>query len=178
VWDSFLATQGARMGPEPGPFPGVPAGSSVADVVADRIRAHHAAGGVDLSRFDTRTMLRLSQYNLFPNTTVLVTPDLLSVLTSRPGPTADRAELVMFHFTRAASPDSARTVPVDVDVPVGAASFGAVLDADVEVLAGMQRGLRQPGLDEIVLAREECRIVNMHRNLERTLGLEPGGRLT
>jgi len=52
-----------------------------------------------------------------------------------------------------------------------------VFDQDVSILAGMQRGLAQPGLDEIVLSAEECRIVNMHRNLERYLGLEPGGRI-
>jgi hypothetical protein len=83
----------------------------------------------------------------------------------------------MYHFTRAASADAPRSVPTDVDVPVGATSFGAVLDADVDVLAGMQVGLSQPGLDEIVLAREECRIVNMHRNLERALGLGAGERV-
>ena len=33
-------------------------------------------------------------------------------------------------------------------------------------------------LSEIVLAEEEIRIINMHRNLERYLGIEPGGRIT
>ena len=52
--------------------------------------------------------------------------------------------------------------------------MGLVLNADVNVVAGVQRGLHQPGLTHLTLSSEECRVINTHRNLERYLGLEPG----
>ena len=47
------------------------------------------------------------------------------------------------------------------------ADFGFVLNADVGVMASVQRGLHQPGLTHLVVSGEECRILNMHRNLSR-----------
>jgi len=38
----------------------------------------------------------------------------------------------------------------------------------------MQAGLHQPGFTHVWLSGEECRIINMHRNLERYLDLAPG----
>jgi choline monooxygenase len=184
VWDSFVATQGARMGPDygeggsrTGDAPDVPPGMTLQDVIAAKIREHQATLGVDLSEYDTEQVLRLSQYNLFPNTTVLVSADMFTVLTSRPGLHADEAELVMMHLVRAPAGGAPRTRPMDVSVPAEQAHFGYVLDQDLRILERMQIGLHQRGLGEIVLSREECRIVNMHRNLEELLGLSPGGRL-
>jgi choline monooxygenase len=184
VWDSFVVTQGNRMGPEYSPgeaaaaeVPAVPEGSTMQDVIAEHIRAHQATLGVDLSGYDTDQVLRLSQYNLFPNATVLVSADLFTVLTSRPGPTPNDAQLVMIHLQRAADPASPRTKPFDVVVPAEQAKFGFVLDQDLHILETMQLGLHQRGMDEIVLSREECRIINTHRHLEQQLGLPPSGRL-
>jgi phenylpropionate dioxygenase-like ring-hydroxylating dioxygenase large terminal subunit len=175
VWDSFIVTQGGRMDvTEPCPLPALASGETVADVVAQRIRDHRATMGVDLSRFDTYQMLRLHQYNLFPNTTVLATPDLLSVLSARPGPTPDEAEFVAYHYTRMPSADAPRTKPIDVTLPPEQADFGFVLNADVHVAEGLQRGLHQPGFTHLTLSSEECRVINTHRNLERYLELEPG----
>ncbi|HEX7095769.1 MAG TPA: SRPBCC family protein, partial [Acidimicrobiales bacterium] len=185
VWDSFVITQGGRMGPDYAPggaraaeVPAVPEGATMQDVIAERIRAHQATLGVDLSGYTTDQVLRLSQYNLFPNTTVLVTADMFTVLTSRPGIAPDQAEFVLIHLSRVPSADAPRTKPVDVTVPPEQASFGFVLDQDLSVLERMQVGLHQRGFDEVVLSREECRIINTHRHLEQCLGLPPGGRLS
>ena len=51
--------------------------------------------------------------------------------------------------------------------------LGFVLNQDVHILQTAQRGLRQPGLSHLVVSGEECRIVNMQRNLERYLGIAP-----
>ncbi len=48
---------------------------------------------------------------------------------------------------------------------------GLVMSQDIAVLAGLQRGLHQPGLTHLTLSSEERRIINMHRNLERYLEL-------
>jgi choline monooxygenase len=174
VWDSFVVTQGDRMGiGAPCPVPPLAPGETVRDAIAERIRAHQAAAGVDLSRFDTDQMLRFNQYNLFPNTTLITSPDLLSALCARPGPSPDRAEFVILHFTRASGPDAPRTRPVDVTLPPDQLDIGLVLGQDISAVAGVQRGLGQPGFTHLVVSGEECRIVNTHRNLERYLGLEP-----
>ena len=179
VWESFVVTQGGRMGPdyaEPGnPVPEVPDGQTLQDVIAQKIRDHQATMGVDLSGYDTAQITHLSQYNLFPNTTVLISADIFTVLTARPGPNPDEGELATIHLSRMPSADAPASSPVHVTVPMDQADFGFVLNQDFSVIRTMQKGLHQPGFTHVWLSGEECRIINMHRNLERYLGLEPGG---
>jgi choline monooxygenase len=184
VWESFVITQGGRMGPDCAedrpsmpPAPDVRDGETMQDAVARRIREYQASLGVDLSRFGTREITHLWQYNLFPNATLLINADLYAVLTARPRAAVGESELVIIYFTRATAADAPRSTPINVTLAPENGNHGYVFDQDVSILAGMQRGLSQPGLDEITLSAEECRIVNMHRNLEQCLGLPPGGRL-
>jgi hypothetical protein len=53
-----------------------------------------------------------------------------------------------------------------------------VLEQDIAVLPGLQRGLHQPGMTHIVLSNEERRIINMHRNLETYLDVPEQDRMT
>ena len=178
VWDSFVITEGGRMGPayrEPCDAPEVPAGQTLQDVIAQKIRDHQATLGVDLSPYDTHQIMSLSQYNLFPNTTVLVSADLFTVMTARPGPSPDEGELAVINLRRMPSADTAAPSPVHVTVPMDKADFGFVLNQDLSVIRTMQAGLHQPGCTHVVLSGEERRIVNMNRHLEQYLGLEPGG---
>ena len=173
VWESFVVTQGERMGPEfklVTTVPDLAEGESVRDAIAARIRNHQATRGVDMSRFDTDGILRLSQYNLFPNTTVLVWGDMVNVLTSRPGTSPDHAELLMYLLYR--SPAGAATgKPLDVDLPADA-SLGVVIDQDMGMLRRFQKGLHQPGFTHLTLSSEECRIINMHRVLTSFVGAD------
>lgn len=183
VWDSFVVTQGARMGPQfsgaspaPRTAPQPAEGESMRDVIAAKIREHQSTRGVDIGDLDTDGILRLSQYNLFPNTTVLVWGDMVNVLTSRPGPTPDTAELTMFLLDRrptgATGEDSPR--PVDVALPADA-SLGVVIDQDLSMLKKFQKGLHQPGFTHLTLSSEEIRIINMHRVLSTYVGEGPDG---
>ncbi len=54
---------------------------------------------------------------------------------------------------------------------------GLVLTQDISVLAGLQRGLHQPGFTHLMLSSEERRVINMHRNLDRYLGLPESDRI-
>ena len=178
VWDAFVITQGGRMGPdyrEPCAAPDVPGGQTLQDVIAQKIRDHQVSLGVDLSGYDTAQVTSLSQYNLFPNTTVLVSADLFTVMTARPGPSPDEAELAIINLNRVPSAGAPPSVAVHVTVPLDQADFGFVLNQDLSVIRTMQTGLHQPGLTHLTLSSEECRIINMNRQLERYLGLEPGG---
>lgn len=175
VWDAYVTTQGALMGVEEGtPFPG---GGSVSDVIADRTREFAASRGVDLGWADTGQLLTLHQYNVFPNMTLLVNADHLTVMSSHPGPDPERGELVMYLWTRMA-PGAPRTQPMDVRMTAAEAHPGLVLTQDISILAGLQRGLRQPGFTHLTLSNEERRVINLHRNLERYLDLPVADRMT
>jgi len=178
TWDSFITTQGGRMGiEEPCSVPEVPRGQTIQDVVADRIRAYQQREkGIDLGRFDTRQILELHQYNLFPNVTVLASADILQLLCARPGPTPDEAELVGLAFERT-PPGAPRGRPIDVELDMETADFGFVLNQDVAILRNAQRGVHQPGFTHLALSSEEARIINLHRNLERYIGIEPSEML-
>ena len=59
-------------------------------------------------------------------------------------------------------------LPPDGELPIG-----LVLSQDVENAERAQRGLHQPGFTRISLSSEECRILNLHQNLERQLDISP-----
>jgi phenylpropionate dioxygenase-like ring-hydroxylating dioxygenase large terminal subunit len=180
VWDAYVCTQGALMGVAEGtPFPADQRrpGQSVAEVIAERTRAFAAGRGVDLSWASTDQVMRLHQYNIFPNLTLLANADHLTVMTSRPGPDPDHGELVMMLWTRM-PPSAPRCKPADVRMTADEAQPGLVLTQDISILAGLQRGLHQPGLTHVMLSAEERRVINMHRNLERYLGLPEEERCT
>ncbi|MGV0718084.1 aromatic ring-hydroxylating dioxygenase subunit alpha [Mycolicibacterium sp. XJ662] len=180
VWDAYVCTQGALMGVEEGtPLPdGRPMpGESVAEVIAERTRAFAAQRGVELSWASTDQLMRLHQYNIFPNMTLLTNADHLTVMSSLPGTDPDHGELVMMLWTRM-PPGSPRLKPADVRMTADEAHPGVVLTQDITVLPGIQRGLHQPGFSHLTLSNEERRVINMHRNLERYLDLPEPDRIT
>jgi choline monooxygenase len=177
VWDAYVCTQGALMGVQEGtPMPEHrEPGASVADLIAARTRAFAAERGVDLDWAGTEQVMRLHQYNVFPNMTLLTNADHLTVMTSHPGPDPDHGELVMMLWTRM-PPDTPRAKPVDVRMTADEADPGLVLTQDISVLAGLQRGLHQPGFTHLSLSNER-RVINLHRNLERYLDLPECDRM-
>lgn len=189
VWAAYACTQGALMGvAEDTPFPAdeLLPGESVADLIARRTRSFAAGRGVDLDWASTDQLMRLHQYNVFPNMTLLTNAEHLTVMTSRPGPDPDHGELVMMLWMRM-PPGAPLNKPADIRLRADEAHPGLVLTQDITVLPGLQRGLHQPGLTHVVLSNEERRVINMHRNLERYLDLpvservtggEPGGTAT
>jgi choline monooxygenase len=178
VWDAYVCTQGALMGVAEGtPFPGSQPGQSAMNVIAERTRAFAAGRGVDLSWASTDQMMRLHQYNIFPNLTLLANADHLTVMTSHPGPDPDHGEFVMLLWTRM-PPGAPRSKPADVRMTANEAEPGLVMTQDIRVLAGLQRGLHQPGFTHLTLSNEERRVINMHRNLERYLDLPESALMT
>ncbi|MEM7142347.1 MAG: aromatic ring-hydroxylating dioxygenase subunit alpha [Actinomycetota bacterium] len=175
IWEGFAEVMGGRAGvPEgedPGECPEVPEGSTLRDVLAQRIRDEfEREHGVDLSRFDTTQMMTMEQYNLFPNITVLFFGDLLQVVRARPGTTPDDGYMDIMAFDRV-DPEAPRRDPITAEVPPGSYSMGLVIDQDVANLERAQKGLHAPGLTHLTLSGEECRIVNLHRNLDRVTGV-------
>lgn len=174
VWDSFIVTQGMRIGhDEVCPVPELAPGQTVQELIADLMRARLAERGVDISHLTADQVTTLNQYNLFPNVTVLYNVDSLSVMYALPGSKVDEARFCVLHFERMASADAPREHPQNVEIPAGMQVFGTVINQDVELLRNAQRGLQQPGLTHLALSSEECRIINMHRTLERYCGIVP-----
>ena len=75
-------------------------------------------------------------------------------------------------------PGAPHNKPTDVRTTAGEAEPGLVITQDIRVLAGLQRGMHQPGFTHLVLSSEERRVINMHRNLERYLDLPESERMT
>jgi nitrite reductase/ring-hydroxylating ferredoxin subunit len=180
IWEAFVEIMGNRVGKptnraEAGPAPRIPDGGTLREAIAARIREHNLARGIDLSAFDTDQMLNMSQYNLFPNITVLVFSDMLNVIRSRPGSDHTTAFMDAFLFERRAHDGNAPGRPFDVVVDAGdELPLGLVLDQDVANFERAHRGLQQPGLTHLTVSpTEECRLVNLHRNLEEYLGITP-----
>jgi choline monooxygenase len=58
-----------------------------------------------------------------------------------------------------------RSDPMTVEVPPGT-DLGVVMSQDIGIMLTAQRGLHQPGLHHLTLSAEECRVINLHRNLD------------
>jgi choline monooxygenase len=177
VWEAFVEVMGVRVGNlaqrDAGAAPAVGEGRTIRSAIAEIVRERAFQSGHDW--FATLTegqVLDMQQYNLFPNLTVLVFSDMLQVVRSRPGATPDHAFMDAFAFARFPAGDlTARTKPAEIavnaddDLPLG-----LILDQDFKNFARSQRGMHQPGLTHLTVSpTEECRIVNLHRNLEEYL---------
>jgi nitrite reductase/ring-hydroxylating ferredoxin subunit len=179
VWESFVEIMGTRAGVamdgDVGPAPSVPDGQTLRDVLAGMVRAANEVKGLDFSRFSDDELLTMQQYNLFPNVTIVTFPDLLSIVRARPGATPDECLMDVLAFDRHPIGTTApRAQPMDVTMPEGSElPVGMVLNQDVTNARRAQRGLHQPGFSRITLSSEECRILNLHRNLERWLDITP-----
>jgi choline monooxygenase len=176
TWDAFVEVMGGRIGISDknaaGVVPALADGQSLRDLLAERVREVAASQGLDFSMYDTEQIMDLRQYNVFPNITVLMFPDLLSVIRARPGATPDDCVMDTFAFRRlpAGSAD-ARAKPQDLTMTPDQKIFGLVIDQDVTNLQYAQKGLHQPGFTHLAISGEECRIINLHRNLERYTGV-------
>jgi hypothetical protein len=171
-----VATQGERVGQpgreDAGPVPDRRVGESVRAMLARLIRDKGAAAGIDLGAFDDAQITDLHQYNCFPNISPVFLVESLAVVRTRPGVTPDDCLLDLLFLKRSA-PDAPRSRPVDVAMDAQSADVGTVFNQDIANLQRAQRGLHQPGFTHLTLSREEMRIENLHRNLERYLGIEP-----
>ena len=184
VWDAFVEVMGVRVGNveqrDAGPAPAVPAGGTIRGAIAEIVRERGVDAGHDwFTALDDGQLLDMSQYNLFPNITVLVFADMLQIVRSRPGATPDDAYMDAFSFERVAPAGApARSKPFDLELsPEGELPLGLILNQDFANFGRSQRGLHQPGLTQLMVSpTEECRIVNLHRNLEEYLEISTDAR--
>jgi choline monooxygenase len=181
VWEAFVEVMGVRVGNQAqrdaGPAPAVADGGTMRGTIAELVRNRGLDAGHDwFTALDDTQLLDMSQYNLFPNVTILVFADMMQVVRARPGATPDDAFMDAFSFDRVRPDDSRpRSKPFDIELsPDEELPIGLVLNQDFANFGRSQRGLHQPGLTDLLVSpTEECRIVNMHKNLEHYLGITP-----
>jgi hypothetical protein len=166
---------GRDLEADAGPAPVVAPGSTLRDEIAAIIRQRAEARGLDYSMFTLDQTLNMSQYNLFPNITVLVFSDMLNVVRSRPGATHLDAYMDAYTFERRPVHEARRSRPFEMELdPSGDLPLGIVLNQDLANFENSQRGMHQPGLTHLAVSpTEECRIVNLHVNLEEFLDISP-----
>jgi choline monooxygenase len=173
VWDTWVESMGSRLGIPAGeqpPAPEVPAGQTMQDVIAQRIVAHQASLGVDLSGLDSRQLTSASQYNFFPNATLLLWSDMVNILSTRPGLTPDDCQFVMTNFHRVPA-GAPRAKPITIGPGGPEIPLGLVMGQDIGIMKTAQRGLHQPGLTHLAVSAEEARVINLHRNLDEWCGV-------
>lgn len=173
VWDTWVQSMGSRLGVAAGvaePCPDVPEGSTVQDVIAARLIATQAANGIDLSHLDSKRATGATQYNFFPNSTMLVWSDMVNVLSTRPGLNPDECQFVIMNWHRVPA-GATRSKPITIDVDVPDLPLGLVMGQDINMMKTAQRGLHQPGLTHLSVSAEECRLLNLHRNLSEWCGV-------
>jgi phenylpropionate dioxygenase-like ring-hydroxylating dioxygenase large terminal subunit len=175
VWSSFVEIMGTRVGVSDvaTPVPPIPPGQTLRDVLATKLRELGPSQGLSYDRFSNDQLMTMQQYNLFPNASLVIFPDMMTVLRSRPGATPDDGYLDIINYHRA-PPGAPAGRPADVTLPEGQGSgLGLILSQDAGNIERAQRGLHQPGFTRMTLSREEFRILNLHRNLEQWLGITP-----
>jgi nitrite reductase/ring-hydroxylating ferredoxin subunit len=181
VWEAFVEIMGNRVGlpadrAAAGEAPPVLDGETMRETIARHVIETSRAAGNDIADFDIDQVLNMSQYNVFPNITVLVFSDMINVVRSRPGDDHESAYMDAFLFERRPSrtePDAGRPFELELG-PDEEPPLGLVLNQDVANFERAHRGMRQPGLTHLTVSpREECRLINLHRNLETYLGIEP-----
>ncbi len=188
IWEAFVEVMGARAGADTIEAAGiVPNHGTTLELrasIAQRIREHGAAKGIDYERFSDAEMIDMHQYNIFPNITVLVFADMVNVVRARPGADPDHSYIDMWNFapiptvagggsvaTTVATDTTTRVAPLHVELQAADGDLmGLILGQDVKNFGRSQRGLHQPGLAHLnVSETEECRIVSLHRNLAEYL---------
>lgn len=146
-------------------------GRTARDYAVAQVRARCAADGLDLSALDDAQVLDDFHYLAFPNVVFNVHGEMHTVFRARPGDTPHRSYFDFFLFHRLGD-GVARRPDEHVVYPPGA-RVTEVLDQDLDGVARVHTGLRSAGIDELVLADFECRLVAMHAELDRRLAGAP-----
>lgn len=153
--------------------------------------------GMDYSGFDDEQLSDVWQYNLFPNAILSFTPEHCWLLRPRSHPVDpnrcwfDKMSLVMFadpdlvdghdlivpstrHNTTAYRPDDYLRPARDEfhydAVLSGDKTLTDTIDQDVELLAGVQRGMLSAGFDSVFLNEDELRVQHFHDRLDQLIG--------
>jgi nitrite reductase/ring-hydroxylating ferredoxin subunit len=168
VAEAFHAAYSTMLGERPADGLDLGGRSARAYAVA-RVRERCAAGGYDIRSFRDDQVLDDFHYLVFPNVVLNVHAEMHTVFRARPGATPGSSLFDFWLYHRLADGPDAR--PSDhVEFPEGA-RVTEVLDQDLDGIGRVQAGLRTSGIDHVTLGEAECRLVAVHTELDRLLGV-------
>jgi phenylpropionate dioxygenase-like ring-hydroxylating dioxygenase large terminal subunit len=131
--------------------------------VLDAGPAAAAGSGIELNEL-TRAAQR--SYNIFPNLTLPVGENLMTILQAIPV----SADHTIFRL-RYIKVDPAGAMDTEADRAT-VEGFGAVLSEDIYALTGIHQSLAGGGIDKVTLGAGERFIYNFHREVDRVIGKE------
>jgi len=164
----ILAGQLIAVGLDPADFSGRV--SEIRAAIQTRKRALGQSADIDYSAFSDDQLTDAWQYNLFPNVVLSFGADYLWIMRARPDPRdPGRTEFDKISLVRRAPATRATPLPrpqrdvFDYDRVIGGEkSMTVTIDQDVELLKGVQNGLRSAGFDTVWLSEEEARVQHFH----------------
>ena len=154
--------------------------------------------GMDYDELTDNQLSDVWQYNLFPNAILSFTPEHCWILRPRPHPTDPaRCEFDKLSLVRFSDPESTESanailsagrhyqgqsafLPADYRRPerdlfhydaviAGEKSMTDTIDQDVELLAGVQKGMASGGFHRVHLNDDEMRVQHFHNELNRLI---------
>ena len=172
---------------------------AVREAVQKRKREVGRVYGYDYSAFSDDQLSDVWQYNLFPNTIFSFTPEHLWILRPRPHPTDpnqcwfDKLSLVLYadpslsSATRGIANPARHGGPADGLMPTdyarperdvfdhhaivnGHKTMTDTIDQDIELLGGVQAGMRSSGFASVWLSDDELRVQHFHNQLDALIG--------
>jgi len=145
------------------------AGRTARQYAIDKIRQRGAAGGVDLSVLPDDKVIDDFHYLAFPNLVFNVHAEASWIFRARPGTHPGTSLFDFFQFNRLAG-GAPKGLGDHVVFPEGA-RIAEVIDQDLDGIGRVHAGMQSAAFEAVSLGSLECRLVAMHAELDRWLGL-------
>ncbi len=143
--------------------------SRVRGALAQALRGRAHERGVSLQDLDDDSVVDKTQVHVFPNVQLNLTATSLELYRHRPHPTDP--EITLFDEIKLERlPPGQRPKPVQHRrFRHGEEPLGPIMGQDVDLLPGLQKGLRSSAFPGILLGADEAAITHMHAGLSRLL---------
>lgn len=185
LWQEFVNNLGHRLGmtfaasESVGNHPEVPEGKVMRDVLVEKIRAHLSTMGPRYDALDDNHIIDDFHYHIFPNAVFNFFAGWYGLILPRPGSNPDECIVDMWNFDllpEGAPNQHPRPQKVELQGE-DIRALGPVLLQDLEVMANAQKGMHQPGMEQMKLTAAEARIGRMHEILDRYIDPDEDQRL-
>jgi len=159
--DGYRDTQGR---------PRFPAGVTVKSLLQQAVRATLTEDGVDVSQLTDRQMIDYQFWLFFPNVFIQICAGEATIIIAEPDPEGDpnscywqvMALQCLPPEDRASHRAELQQVPEGEHYP-----YFLALEQDFKQMATQQLGLRNEGLEQLVLTKQEPRVSHFHMALDR-----------
>lgn len=164
---AFVDNYSTMLGLQPGDDVDL-AGRSARDWAVGLVRDRAAAEGVDFSHYTDEQILDDYHYLVFPNVVLNVHSDMYTIFRARPGDHTGHSHFDFWLFHRLGDRAGSGPPPEMIHFPEGTV-IAEVVNQDLDGIGRVQAGMASDGIDELVLGDFDCRLVNMHAELDRLL---------